>query len=121
MSSLNLRFFFFINFLGRLLVAKTLELYPSNRQIDRLVLAIEKCRYKSAVKAKYVLGYHRTQQGSVLGPLLWNIMYNEVLNLTLLEETTIVGFADDIAIIVAEKKTGSTRMASNWQHIKRRP
>ena len=43
-------------------------------------------------------------QGSVLGPLLWNIMNNEVLNLTLPEGATIVGFADAIAIIVVEQQ-----------------
>ncbi|KAH8274636.1 hypothetical protein KR026_002359, partial [Drosophila bipectinata] len=40
-------------------------------------------------------------QGSVLGPLLWNTMYDGVLRLPMDEGTTIVGFADDIAIVVA--------------------
>lgn len=38
-------------------------------------------------------------QGSVLGPTLWNLMYNEVLNLTLYEGATLVGFADDIVLV----------------------
>ena len=42
-------------------------------------------------------------QGSVLGPLLWNVMYNEVLELKLPEEASIVGFADDIAVVVTPK------------------
>ena len=37
-------------------------------------------------------------QGSVLGPQLWNIMYDGVLWLRLPNGTTIVGFVDDIAI-----------------------
>ncbi|WP_443057062.1 reverse transcriptase domain-containing protein, partial [Streptomyces sp. IBSBF 2390] len=37
-------------------------------------------------------------QGSVLGPLLWNIMYDGVLRLNLPPGTTIVYFADDIIV-----------------------
>lgn len=37
-------------------------------------------------------------QGSVLGPTLWNVMYNGVLNLQI-EGVTIIGFADDIGIV----------------------
>ncbi|KAH8245682.1 hypothetical protein KR026_003842, partial [Drosophila bipectinata] len=36
-------------------------------------------------------------QGSVLGPALWNVMYDGVLRLELPERTHLVGFADDIA------------------------
>lgn len=43
-------------------------------------------------------------QGSVLGPSLWNIMYDGVLKLELPEGAMIVGFADDIALVVAAKE-----------------
>ena len=39
-------------------------------------------------------------QGSVLGPLLWNVMYNGVLNLDLPSSAKVVGFADDIALVI---------------------
>lgn len=39
-------------------------------------------------------------QGSKLGPLLWNITYDGVLEMTLPAEATLVGFADDLALIV---------------------
>jgi len=39
-------------------------------------------------------------QGSILGPTLWNIMYNGVLRLQLPNNVQSVGFADEIAIIV---------------------
>ena len=39
-------------------------------------------------------------QGSILGPTLWNIMYNGVLELNLPGGVEIVGFADDIVIAV---------------------
>lgn len=42
-------------------------------------------------------------QGSVLGPLLWNVMYDEVLRLPLERDTTTIAFADDLAIIVCGK------------------
>lgn len=42
-------------------------------------------------------------QGSVLGPLLWNVMYDEVLRLPMPSGTSIVGFADDVAVVVVAK------------------
>nr|BAC57914.1 reverse transcriptase [Anopheles gambiae] len=38
-------------------------------------------------------------QGSVLGPTLWNLMYNEVLGLTLYDGASLIGFADDIVLV----------------------
>ncbi|XP_070142229.1 uncharacterized protein [Drosophila kikkawai] len=43
-------------------------------------------------------------QGSVLGPLLWNAMYDGVLRLPMPEGTSLVGFADDVAIVVVAKE-----------------
>lgn len=39
-------------------------------------------------------------QVSFLGPLLWNIMYNGIFELDIPEEACIVGFADDISVLV---------------------
>lgn len=39
-------------------------------------------------------------QGSVLGPILWNVVYNGVLNLVLPEGCTTAAFADDFAAII---------------------
>ncbi|CAB0040031.1 unnamed protein product [Trichogramma brassicae] len=39
-------------------------------------------------------------QGSVLGPILWNAMYNKILGLRLPGAVSIVGFADDIALTI---------------------
>lgn len=38
-------------------------------------------------------------QGSVLGPLLWNIYYDEVLRLPMPEGVQIIGYADDLAVV----------------------
>ncbi|CAB0034714.1 unnamed protein product [Trichogramma brassicae] len=42
-------------------------------------------------------------QGSVLGPILWNVMYDAVLRLNLGGNVKIVGFADDIALVAVAK------------------
>uniref|UniRef100_A0A034WR48 Putative 115 kDa protein in type-1 retrotransposable element R1DM n=1 Tax=Bactrocera dorsalis TaxID=27457 RepID=A0A034WR48_BACDO len=43
-------------------------------------------------------------QGSVLGPLLWNILYDGVLRLPLPKQVQIIGYADDIAVTVVAKE-----------------
>ncbi|KYB29499.1 hypothetical protein TcasGA2_TC032967 [Tribolium castaneum] len=42
-------------------------------------------------------------QGSVLGPTLWNILYDGVLRLEIPKEATLVAYADDLALVVIEK------------------
>ncbi|CAB0042828.1 unnamed protein product [Trichogramma brassicae] len=42
-------------------------------------------------------------QGSVLGPILWNAMYDAVLRLNFTGNVRIVGFADDIALVAVAK------------------
>lgn len=39
-------------------------------------------------------------QGSILGPLLWNIPYDNLLETKILERVELVGFADDLAVVV---------------------
>lgn len=40
-------------------------------------------------------------QGSVLGPTLWNLQYNGVLELDLPEGCNTVAFADDLGLLVS--------------------
>ncbi|CAB0039745.1 unnamed protein product [Trichogramma brassicae] len=42
-------------------------------------------------------------EGSVLGPILWNVMYDAILRLNLDGDVRIVGFADDIAVVAVAK------------------
>lgn len=52
-------------------------------------------------------------QGSVLGPFLWNLMYDGMLNLELPRGATIVGFADDVAVVVTARTTGTLEISAN--------
>lgn len=40
-------------------------------------------------------------QGSVLGPVLWNILYDGVFGIGLLGDSVLIGYADDLALIVS--------------------
>lgn len=39
-------------------------------------------------------------QGSVLGPVIWNIMYNDVLARGIPQESTIISFVDVVAAVI---------------------
>lgn len=51
-------------------------------------------------------------QGSILGPTLWNAMYNGVLTLQLPRGVEIVGFADDIVLTVTGETVEEVEMLS---------
>ena len=52
-------------------------------------------------------------QGSVLGPLLWLVMYDGVLTLRLPDNVTTIGFADDIGITVVAKHQDEIEIYAN--------
>lgn len=61
-------------------------------------------------------------QGSILGPMLWNAMYDELLQLSLPRGVQIVGFADDVVLIVIGESlnevevraSAAIEMVENW-------
>lgn len=52
-------------------------------------------------------------QGSILGPFLWNIMYDGLLNLALPGGSKLVGYADDVALIVDQPSAPLTEIITN--------
>lgn len=52
-------------------------------------------------------------QGSVLGPLLWNILYDGVLDLEFVVDAVCVGFADDLALVVGADNEHSLMRNTN--------
>lgn len=60
-------------------------------------------RYIITSNGKKVPVTRGVPQGSVLGPTLWNILYNDVLNLDVGSDVTLVAYADDLAAVVKSK------------------
>lgn len=52
-------------------------------------------------------------QGSVLGPFLWNVMYDGLLNLVLQEGAKLVGYADDIALVIHQQTAELIEIIAN--------
>ncbi|XP_052740381.1 uncharacterized protein LOC128198524 [Bicyclus anynana] len=52
-------------------------------------------------------------QGSILGPTLWNILYDGVLHLKQEEGIQLVGFADDLALVVVANTEKSLMTRAN--------
>lgn len=52
-------------------------------------------------------------QGSVLGPDLWNVAYNDLLRAEMLEGTLLVGYADDVAVLIAARDVEMVHLKLN--------
>src|ERR1700709_225241 len=52
-------------------------------------------------------------QGSLLGPILWNVMYDAVLRLALPSGACSVGLADDLAVLVVAKYLEDVQLIAN--------
>lgn len=52
-------------------------------------------------------------QGSVMGPTLWNVLYDDVLKIEVPEETNLIAYADDLAVIVADSTREGMQQKAN--------
>lgn len=52
-------------------------------------------------------------QGSVLGPLLWNIVFDEVLRLAYPGDTEVVAYADDLTLLTLGNSEGEVENTAN--------
>lgn len=52
-------------------------------------------------------------QGSVLGPFLWNVMYDGLLNLELQDGAKLVGYADDVALVITRQRSEVLEIIAN--------
>lgn len=53
-------------------------------------------------------------QGSVLGPTLWNLAYDDVLRLKFTDGVHAIAYADDLALLVAAKDIQEIEEKTNW-------
>jgi len=54
-------------------------------------------------------------QGSCLGPGLWNIFYNSLLNLKFKSGTKIIAFADDLLLLIRGKSVRELENIANTE------
>lgn len=53
-------------------------------------------------------------QGSVIGPTLWNVLYDGVLRIIALDGVKLVAYADDLAIIVTARDESELEFKANY-------
>lgn len=52
-------------------------------------------------------------QGSILGPDLWNVFYDSLLRTQMPDESRMVGYADDVAVLIAARDTKLAQLKLN--------
>lgn len=82
---------------------RVMAAYLSERQI---ILEAENSRKMRKINSG-------VPQGSVLGPTLWNVMYNGLLELELPRGAELIGFADDVVVVVAAKNEAILTTVAN--------
>lgn len=70
-------------------------------------------RYESTEGRKEKTISAGATQGFVLGPDLWNVAYDDLLRAEMLEGTLLVGYADDVAVLIAARDVEMVHLKLN--------
>nr|CAH7715473.1 unnamed protein product [Callosobruchus chinensis] len=98
-------------------IVEELERIGVDRYVIRLVasyLQDRRLRLEKNTNSPHVSMDSGVPQGSILGPTLWNIVYNGVLDLELTRDVTTIAYADDLAIVVVAKAEDELMSIMNW-------
>lgn len=69
------------------------------QRILRSYLSDRSIVYEANGETKVFVMEKGVPQGSVLGPVLWNIMYNDLLKVTMPGDVRLIAYADDVAML----------------------
>ncbi|XP_062121921.1 uncharacterized protein LOC133835825 [Drosophila sulfurigaster albostrigata] len=88
-------------------ILRALDSFKVPRQLLKIIRSYFSSRvlkYDTSARTEEYIVTGGVRQESVLGPLLWNAMYDGILRLDLPTGASLIGFADDIALLVVAKK-----------------
>lgn len=75
---------------------------------------IEQLMYNTSKRQNYAKITLGVAQGSVIGPVIWNANYDNILSLFLPEELLLFSFADDIAGVITTRNQEQVRRGISW-------